>query len=128
MSGGLLAKVRRRDQRAPALSTAESILVHLSELLNARHGDSSLDPTYGLPDLTDLAHRVPEGIPVLQRSIAETIRRHEPRLARVHVATSRTEVAGPRASLHFEVQAELAGGGTLRFHTEVAPGGRVRVS
>jgi type VI secretion system protein len=128
LSGGLLAKVRRRDQRAPLLSQSASILAHLSELLNARHGDSALDPDYGLPDLTDLAHRVPEGIPVLQRSIAETIRRHEPRLSRVSVLTARTEVVGPRRSLHFEVQAELAGGGALRFHTEVAPSGRVRVS
>jgi type VI secretion system lysozyme-like protein len=124
----VLAKVRRRDQRAPALSLSASILAHLSELLNARHGDSALDPLYGLPDLTDLAHRVPEGIPMLQRSIADTIRRHEPRLVRVQVVAVRTEANGPRPSLHFEVQAELAAGGSLRFHTEVAPGGRVRVS
>jgi type VI secretion system lysozyme-like protein len=129
LSGGLLAKVRRRDQRTAPLSQADSILAHLSELLNARQGDSALDPLYGLPDLTDLTHRVPEGIPMLQRSIAETIRRHEPRLTRVSVTTAPQAEAGlPRPCVHFEVQAELATGGTLHFRTELAPGGRVRVS
>lgn len=127
MSGGLLGRLRRFDGAAP-LSVTASILAHLTELLNARQGDSAIDASYGLPDLTDFAHRVPEGVPVLQRSIADTIRRHEPRLCKVQVNAEARELAGPRLSVQFEVTAELSRGGAVRFRTEVTPCGRVRVS
>ncbi len=126
MSGGLLARIRRRDQDAAARPLAAAVLAHISELLNTRHGGSALDPAYGLPDLTDLTHRIPEGLPVLQRSITELLRRHEPRLRKVHVQAVTPAVAAP--SLHFEVRAELASGATLTFHTELMPTGRVHVS
>jgi type VI secretion system protein len=124
MSAGLLGKMRRRQLGGAPPSVTASILAHLTQLLNARQGDSAIDPAYGLPDLTDLAHRIPEGIPVLQRSIAETIQRYEPRLRRVNVSSSSRD----DTSLHFEVQAELVTGGAVRFRTEVSACGHVSVS
>lgn len=127
MSGGLLAQVRRRDQRLPPLAAARAVLAHLGELLNARHGDSALDARYGLPDLTDLRHGAPEGVETLQRTISEVIRLHEPRLTSIRVSAGHgAGHAGP--GLRFEVRAELAGGEPLHFTTDVDPGGRVRVS
>lgn len=129
MSGGLLAKLRAREQGATTPAPEAAIRAHLSELLNARQGGCALDPHYGLPDLTDLTHRVPEGVPMLQRAITEAIRRYEPRLRKLRVlATTRAELASPRPCLHFELHAELAGGAALCFQTDVAPGGHVRVS
>lgn len=125
MSAGLLGRLRRRALGAPALGREASILAHLAQLLNARQGGSALDSRYGLPDLTDLAHRIPEGLPMLQRLLSETIQRHEPRLRKVSVSHVPSRVA---LLLQFEVRAELIAGGSLRFRTDVSPGGRVSIT
>jgi type VI secretion system protein len=126
VSAGLLGRLRRRALGVPAVMQEASILAHLAELLNARQGSSQLDPDYGLPDLTDLAHRIPEGLPVLQRLLSETIRRQEPRLCNVSVRHA--PGSADRLVLQFDVRAELVAGGSLHFRTDVSPTGRVRIS
>ena len=106
-------------------STQVSILEHVQTLLNTRQGSSRLDPAYGIPDITDVLHSLPGGMPVLRGMIEECIRRHEPRLTNIRVASldkDETELY-----LRFEVQAKLAAGGSMRFETEVSRAGRVRV-
>jgi type VI secretion system protein len=110
------------------------VLVHLVTLLNTRQGSSALDREYGLPDIIDITHNIPAGIPVLQRMIARAIRRYEPRLTHVRVrcspprskAASTTRAHAP--SLSFEVSAQLVGGSAFRFETKISSGGQVSIS
>jgi type VI secretion system protein len=101
------------------------VLAHLRLLLNVRRGASALDAEYGLPDLTDLAHRIPEGLPMLQRILSETIARHEPRLRNVIVRGLPSPADAPQ--LRFEVLAALSDGAPLRFQTVLSHGGQVSV-
>ncbi len=126
MSGGLLQRIRSRSQGRSAVGLEQAILEHVLVLLNTRQGSSALDPSYGLPDLTDLTHNVPEGVPALQRMIVEAIQRYEPRLKSVHVRP--LPLAPGALTLSFEVRAQLARGGAFRFETKVCRGGQIYVT
>jgi type VI secretion system protein len=126
MSGGLLDGLRRRLCGEPAPPHEEAVLAHLSALLNTRQGSSALDREYGLPDIIDITHNIPAGIPVLQRMIVCAIQRYEPRLTRVVVRSS--TIHKDALSLSFEVSALLVGGGALRFETKISSGGHVSIS
>lgn len=126
MTGGLFQRLSARASGDFGVNQQESILKHLAVLLNTRQGSSALDPEYGMPDMTDVVHNIPAGIPALSRMIAETIQRYEPRLKSVTVRAS--PPSGATLSLSFEVRAQLVRGGTLRFETRVTHGGHVTVS
>jgi type VI secretion system protein len=130
MARGLLQRIERAAHGGAHAAGAQiSILEHVQALLNTRQGSSQLDPLYGVPDITDVLHSLPGGMPVLRVMIEECIRRHEPRLANVRV----TSLGKDETELHlrFEVQARVvdsqAGAGAIRFETEVSRAGRVRV-
>jgi type VI secretion system protein len=129
MARGLLQRIEQaaRSKGASAGSGQLSILEHVQALLNARQGGSRLDPSYGIPDITDVLHSMPGGMPVLRNMIEECIRKHEPRLSNVRVvALAKDDEAD--LNLRFEVHAKLAAvGGSIRFETEVSRAGRVRV-
>lgn len=122
---GLLGRIRRRASGQRAAALEEEILGHLRLLLNVRRGGSAVDPDYGLPDLTDLAHRIPEGLPMLQRMLSDTIEKHEPRLR--HVSVRSVPLANAVTTLKFEVVAQLRSGEALRFQTVLSHGGHVSV-
>jgi type VI secretion system protein len=128
MARGLLQRIEHaaRSKGSSAGSGQVSILEHVQALLNTRQGGSRLDPSYGIPDITDVLHSMPGGMAVLRSMIEECIRKHEPRLANVRVVALAKD---DEADLHlrFEVQAKLALGGSIRFETEVSRAGRVRV-
>src|SRR5262245_4704245 len=126
MSGGLMQRLKRRAAGGSAGSVEQAVMEHLLVLLNTRQGSSPADPDYGLPDLTDIVHNMPNGLPALQRLIGEAIQRYEPRLKAV---TVRPAAHSPNSlSLSFEVRAQLVAGGSLRFETRVMRGGQVSVT
>ncbi len=118
----LAAGTAGRDQ-----DEVESIVGHLRVLLNTRRGDSVSAPEFGIPDFSDLVHGFPESLALLQQSVKATILQHETRLRNVivrHVPDEDSLV------IRFEISGQLApehGNRTLRFRTEVAPGGRVEI-
>lgn len=126
MARGLLQRLEHAARGGSHAAAAQpSILEHVQALLNTRQGSSALDPNYGIPDITDVLHSLPGGMPVLRATIEECIRRHEPRLSSARVTPLVTDEAG--LHLRFEVQAKLSSGGSIRFETEVSRAGRVRV-
>ena len=56
----------RLGESMRAIDETRSIMEHLQHLLNSREGLSPTNPDYGLPDLTDIVQRLPEGVQVLQ--------------------------------------------------------------
>ena len=103
----------------------EAILAHLMLLLNTREGSCLLDPSFGLPDLTDFTHGTLSEAALLSRILSERIARHEPRL---HKLTVHAEDGATRPpTLRFAVQARLADGHRLALSACIADGGRVSV-
>ena len=83
----------------------ESVLTHLRNMLNSRHGISATVPDYGIPDLADLVHSFPEAIALMRREIRTSIEKYEPRLRNVSI-THAPDADDP-FHLNFDIRAEL---------------------
>ena len=107
---------------------AASIMEHLRVLLNTRRGESASAPSFGVIDFNDFVHSLPSSVQALQAAIRATILEYEPRLKNVtvrHIADEDPLV------LRFEITAQPAhrgGRGTLRFQTQVRPGGQFDIN
>ncbi len=126
MAGGFLTRLKRRGQGLGGVDEVASILSHLRGLLNTRQGSSSLDPSYGLPDYTDMFHNFPRGRKALAEGVAQTVSRFEPRLRNVEVDVQ--ERSEGDVFLHFVIRAQLASNGKpVQFDSSIASTGRVVV-
>ncbi|MBD3390390.1 MAG: type VI secretion system baseplate subunit TssE [Chitinivibrionales bacterium] len=93
-----------------------SIMDHLNRMFNTRQGSVSHLKDYGLPDVSDIYRRMPDGIGELREALKRTVERHEPRLANVRVVQRDTDSAGNR--LAFIVTGDLRDSGNrVRFQT-----------
>jgi len=123
MSRGLLSRLGK-DDRKP--DTVASVVAHLRDLLNSRHGDAVTVPEYGLMDFSDVCHNFPEAITYLQQSIRQTIMTYEPRLKNVSVRYVPDEDPLVR---RFEIVARLADDrrSIVRLKTRCGPEGRFSI-
>jgi type VI secretion system protein len=124
---GLLDRLNSGGSEPP--DEVASIIEHLRVLLNTRKGEAVTVPGFGLVDFSDLVHSFPTSVSTLQASIRATILEYEPRLKNV---TVRAVPDHDPLVLKFEisgqpVQRNGRSAGTLRFHTQVTPGGQFRV-
>lgn len=124
---GLLDRLRAGGSEPP--DDVASIIEHLRVLLNTRKGEAVTVPGFGLVDFSDLVHTFPASVTTLQASIRATILEYEPRLKNV---TVRSVPDPDPLVLRFEISAQPVqkngrSAGTLRFHTQVSPGGQFRV-
>jgi type VI secretion system protein len=67
------------------VDVVRSVVEHLAVLLNTRAGEAVTVPDYGLQDLTDVVHELPEGIHTIQQGMRNIILKYEPRLSNVSV-------------------------------------------
>jgi len=107
----------------------DSVMSHLSRLLNTRQDSVQIDPLFGVPDFTNLAGTTAMGS---TREIEEEIRRmvvrYEPRIKSPRVTLNRqeTDVLSIRFSLEGSLEVddrEIP----LRISTTVGANGRVSV-
>jgi type VI secretion system protein len=96
--------VERHTWRDHDLDAA--VATHLVNMLNTKQGSSLTCPDYGVPELTELLHDLPDAISIMQRSIKQCITQYEPRLRNVQVRHVPQE-AGTSLVLSFEVTAQL---------------------
>ncbi|WJF89276.1 type VI secretion system baseplate subunit TssE [Paraburkholderia bonniea] len=107
----------------------QSILDHLTRLLNTRRGSVPSAPELGVPDITNLAGSLEAGS--LQRAVDDMthlLRRYEPRLKNPRV----TYVAdlGHRLTLSFSIEGSLnidSQDVPVSVMTQVSPEGRVQL-
>ena len=92
-----------------------SIMDHLNRLFNTRQGSLSHLDDYGLPDISEVYRRMPDGIEDLRDAVRRAVERYEPRLKRVRVV--RRESDAREFKLVFIVSGELKEGGLVRFQT-----------
>ena len=117
-----------RSIRQDTQAIADSILRYLRKLLNSRQGEARTVPEFGIPDLTEITHGLPDSIGDMRRAIQTSIERFEPRLGKVRVkhVPSDEDVL----YLRFEVTAQILAlreKGVLQFETLVEHSGRVDV-
>jgi type VI secretion system protein len=126
MATGLLAKMAALDRGDTAATERQSVIAHLSLMLNSRKDCSTANRHFGMPDFTEAVHNFPMGIVSLQRMIADLIQRYEPRLKNVSVRP--VDLSTEQLVLSFEVRAQLHNGSALTLHTRLSRGGRISIS
>lgn len=82
---GIIGRFISGDPMPEYGGKVQSIREHLMILLNTRRGSLLHMPDYGLPDSSQVPMRDRIAISKFGKEIEETIRKYEPRLARVRV-------------------------------------------
>lgn len=103
-----------------------SIMNHISRLFNTRKGSISHLPGYGLPDISEIYRKMPDGIDELQYAIREVLEMFEPRLQNVDIVYIGDN---PNLSrLVFIITGEIKHGCRIRFQTAFNDSGEAGVS
>jgi type VI secretion system protein len=121
-------KPERRAREDPR-RTIDSILRHLTRILNTKQGNVPIAEDYGIPDFTDFATSYLESVGGLERSLRQVIQRYEPRLKVQRVSFVPQEEGA--LSLRFDIVARLATSGEkvpVHFETVVDTNGKVSIS
>jgi type VI secretion system protein len=124
LTAGAPSRSVGNDQRA----TLQSVLANLRDILGTRQGSSEAQPDLGLPPASDLRLNFPASISDIQKAIAETILRYEPRLRDVKVTY--IQVENEHLTVNFQVSANLVVEGRrhmVAFETGVDHVGKVKV-
>ena len=82
-----------------------SVLIHLRNMLNSRHGHAPAQPDYGIPDLNEFMFAFPESKEPMRQAIQTSIEKYEPRLKNVR-ATWVPDEDDP-LNIRFEITARL---------------------
>lgn len=82
-----------------------SVLNHLRNMLNSRHGHAPAQPDYGIPDLNEFMYAFPESKEPMRQAIQTSIEKYEPRLKNVR-ATWVPDEDDP-LNIRFEITARL---------------------
>ncbi|KMQ52592.1 type VI secretion system lysozyme-related protein [Chitinispirillum alkaliphilum] len=93
----------------------KSIMDHLTRIFNTRRGSIPHLVDYGLPDISELYRKLPEGMEELRAAIRKTIEKYEPRITNTKVLSLDSEERDAR--LIFILSAELRNGKQVRFQT-----------
>lgn len=103
-----------------------SIMDHLNRMFNTRQGSIAHLEDYGLPDISEVYRKMPDGIDELRNAIKRTVEKHEPRLKNVRVVKRDTE--SQVFNLEFLLSGELREGGMVRFQTVFTSMGNSSIS
>jgi type VI secretion system protein len=103
-----------------------SIMDHLNRMFNTRKGSIPHLVDYGLPDISEIYRKMPDGIEELKEAIKRTVERYEPRLKNVRVV--RREDSQLDARLVFILSGEIKKGGLVRFQTTFISTGNSTIS
>ncbi len=119
--------LRRLGTDRRTVDETQSISEHLQILLNSREGLSVTNPDYGLPDLTDIVHMLPDGVHALQNAIRDAILKYETRLSKVKVRFVPSDDA---FVLYFDISARRndADKSPFRVRTALQHGNRFKVT
>lgn len=85
----------------------DSILEHLRNILNSRHGSVMIAENYGMPDLTNFpGENLGASVKELERIMKITIEKYEPRLTNVRISYNPESSGG--LALKFGLSAEIS--------------------
>ena len=92
-----------------------SIMDHLNRMFNTREGSIPHLKNYGLPDISEIYRKMPDGIDELRNAVRKSVEEYEPRLKKVKVVQRDTDAK--EFKLVFILTGELREGGLVRFQT-----------
>lgn len=119
-----------RTSRTRVDVLVQSIMKHLSRLLNTRQGSVLLDPTFGVPDFTNVAGGMASGsVGEMEDEICRVVKKYEPRVRSPKVTL--ISDASDMLSIKFELEGTIdADDRSIPLHlsTTVGSNGRVYVS
>ncbi len=127
-----IANLEKDDEQplqAPAASQINSIISHLSRLLNTRQGSVTIAPDFGVPDLTNIPDdNILEIRQRIERIIEKVVQKYEPRLCNVRMSMQHSEKE--EFTLRFRLEANLAEQEDVPviFETRVSTEGQVTIS
>ncbi len=130
----LLERIRSRERepgrraRRDPKRIVDSVLGHLSRILNTRRGSTQIAEDFGLPDFTEFMRTYPDSIRDMERMVRQTILKFEPRLKGVRVRFIPREE--DVLSLRFQIAAELAvdeEGSPVVFESIVGSDGKISI-
>jgi type VI secretion system protein len=101
-----------------------SILWHLSQLLNTRQGTLQHLPDYGLPDICEIYRRLPQSVNDLLQEIVTTIEKYEPRIKYTRVTEYKTN--DENHILNIKIFTETTTG-SMDFNTYFGSNGYVEI-
>ncbi|GFO69527.1 hypothetical protein GMLC_31060 [Geomonas limicola] len=105
-----LSSLEREPLRREGLDRArliDSVVRHLSLILNTRQGSVPAAAGFGMPDFQEFLQGYPQSVRELETEIRRTIERYEPRLQSVQVAFLPQN--DDPLKLHFQISASLKG-------------------
>jgi len=117
-----------RRNRVDDRRKIDSILAHLTRLLNTRQGNVPISERYGIPDLTDLMISYPESVMEIERAIQSAIETYEPRLRFVKIALIPQEDDLLRLRFQIIARLDTHPGKDIFIETLVDPDGRIRIN
>ena len=117
-----------RRNRVDDRRKIDSILAHLTRLLNTRQGNVPISERYGIPDLTDLMISYPESVMEIERAIQSAIETYEPRLRFVKIALIPQEDDLLRLRFQIIARLDTHPGKDIFIETLVDPDGRIRIT
>ncbi len=130
----LLERIGRLEENVDPHETLEtrqinSIISHLSKLLNTRQGSVSIAPDFGVPDITNLpGENILETKQKVEAVIQGVVQKYEPRLKNVKMFMQQEEKA--EFSLKFRLEANLTEKEDVPviFETVVSTEGKISIS
>lgn len=109
----------------------DSILEHLRNILNSRHGSVMIADNYGMPDLTNFpGENLGASVKELEKIMKSTVEKYEPRLTNVRISYDPESSSG--FSLKFGLSAEVSAAYSSKrspifFETVITSDGFVKV-
>lgn len=95
--------------RSEEHQVVQSVLGHLTRLLNTRKGSVPADPDYGIADMSNIAGSYAYGTTEsICAEVAQQIQRYEPRLSQVRIHAGKNDDERQVITLRFDVLAKLS--------------------
>ena len=130
----LLERIRLREgnpQRREVEDTGrviDSVLDHLTRILNTRRGNVPIAEDYGIPDYTEFLQNFPESLRDLETAIEQTVTQYEPRLKAVRVSFVPQDENV--FAVKFQISAMLvsmANNTSVLFESQLDTGGKISI-
>ena len=130
----LLERIRLREknphwrEHLDSGQVIDSVLEHLTRILNTRHGNVPIAEEYGIPDFTEFLQDYPDSLRDLERAIKQTISQYEPRLKSVRVTFIPQEKEA--FTVKFQISAKLVGEtntSSILFESQLDTAGKISI-
>jgi type VI secretion system protein len=130
----LLERIALREQAPQRREVADrslvldSVIAHLSRILNTRRGNVPIAEDYGIPEYMEFLHNYPDSLRDFERAVRQTVLQFEPRLRAVRVTCIPQEAND--GIVRFQISARLGNqpdGPALLLESQVDQAGKISI-